>query len=273
MFRPSCLLALVLLAFTGCAGNRDTHELLNSLLWMQTSAEYDALASTTYRQAGEALEYALQDHTWSALPEQTGDISNRPPAVILDVDETVLDNSAFDARLVTRRTTFSPSARDAWVREADARAVPGALDFIAHARKRGVTILFITNRQAHQETSTRVTLEKLGIPLPQDLDTVLSEGEPPYNWPSDKSSRRQYLANRFRILLLIGDDLGDFVSGARDAPENRLRLAREHSRRWGTSWFLLPNPMYGSWELSLALPAQADDDRLKAKRALLHGRR
>ena len=49
-------------------------ELLNSLLWMQTSAEYDALASTTYRQAGEALEYALQDHTWSALPEQTGDI-------------------------------------------------------------------------------------------------------------------------------------------------------------------------------------------------------
>ena len=107
----------------------------------------------------------------------------------------------------------------------------------------------------------------------KDLDTVLSEGEPPYNWPSDKSSRRQYLANRFRILLLIGDDLGDFVSGARDAPENRLRLAREHSRRWGTSWFLLPNPMYGSWELSLALPAQADDDRLKAKRALLHGRR
>ena len=93
----------------------------------------------------------MQDHTWSALPEQNRRHFEPSSAVILDVDETVLDNSAFDARLVTHRTTFSPSAWDAWVREADARAVPGALDFIAHARKRGVTILFITNRQAHQE--------------------------------------------------------------------------------------------------------------------------
>ena len=119
MFRPSCLLALVLIAFTGCAGNRDTHELLNSLLWMQTSAEYDALASTTYRQAARHWVRVAGPH----LERATGanrDILNRPPAVILDVDETVLDNSAFDARLVTHRTTFSPSAWDAWVREADA---------------------------------------------------------------------------------------------------------------------------------------------------------
>ena len=273
MYKYVYWVALVLMLCSGCAMNRDTHELLDSLLWVQTSAEYDSLASTTYRQAGEALDRALGDPSWSAIPEQDGAVAHLPPAVILDLDETVLDNSAFEGRLVKQRTTFSPRAWDDWVREANARAVPGALEFIAQAHSKHVTILYVTNRNSRQEPSTRENLEKLGLPLPQDLDTVLTEGEPPFNWPSDKSSRRQYLAGRFRILLLIGDDLGDFVSGARDAPENRLRLAREHSRRWGTSWFLLPNPMYGSWELSLALPAQADDDRLKAKRALLHGRR
>lgn len=266
MFRYLCWLALVLVTGSGCARNRDAHELLNSLLWVQTSAEYHVLSSTTYRQAGEALDRALQDPTWSAIPEHTGDVANRPPAVILDLDETVLDNSAFEGRLVTQRTTFSQSAWDDWVREADAQAVPGAFDFIAQAQSKGVAILFITNRHAGQESSTRLNLEKLGVPLPKDLDTVLSEGEPPFNWPSDKSSRRQYLASRFRILLLIGDDLGDFVPGARDTPEQRVRLAREHSERWGTSWFLLPNPMYGSWERSLVSPSLSDDDRVKAKR-------
>jgi len=267
IFRHLCWLTLALITVTGCAINRDTHELLNSLLWIQTSAEYDVLSSSTYRQAGKALDRALQDRTWSALPEQTGDVANRPPAVILDLDETVLDNSAFEGRLVTQRTTFSQSAWDEWVREADARAVPGALDFIAQAHSKGVTILFVTNRHAGQESATRLNLEKLGVPLPDDLDTLLSEGEPPFNWPSDKSSRRQYLASRFRILLLIGDDLGDFVPGAGDTPEQRVRLAREHSERWGTTWFLLPNPMYGSWERSLVSPSLPDDARVKAKRA------
>lgn len=272
MFSDLCWLALVLVTGSGCAGNRDTHELLNSLLWVQTSAEYQALSSTTYRQAGEALDRALLDRTWSAIPEHTGDVENLPPAVILDLDETVLDNSAFEGRLVTQRTTCSPSAWDDWVREANARAVPGALDFITQARRKGVAILFITNRHAGQESSTRENLEKLGLPLSKDLDTVLTEGEPPFNWPSDKSSRRQYLARRFRILLLIGDDLGDFLSGARDTPEQRVRLAREHHERWGRSWFLLPNPMYGSWERSLASPSLSDDDRLHSMRTLIRVR-
>jgi len=264
----SIWLAFCFCCCLGCSEVRDTHELLDSLLWVQTSAEYDALVSTSYRQAGEALDRALEDPTWSAIPGQAGSVAYLPPAVILDLDETVLDNSAFEGRLVKQRTTFSPSAWDDWVREANARAVPGALDFIAQAHSKGVAILFITNRHAGQESSTRENLEKLGLPLSKDLDTVLTEGEPPFNWPSDKSSRRQYLARRFRILLLIGDDLGDFLPGARDSPEQRVRLAREHHERWGRSWFLLPNPMYGSWERSLASPSLSDTDRLSLKRQL-----
>ena len=270
MLIRSWWLVLLLALCTGCAEGRDSHELLQSRLWMQTSAEYHVIASTTYRQAGEALDLALRDTTWTAALEQTGDFTTLPPAVILDLDETVLDNGPFEGRLIRDRTSFSSFKWDQWVEEANASALPGVLEFIANARSKGVTVLFIANRQARHETKTRVNLEKLGIPLPTDFDTVLLEGEVPFNWPSDKSSRRRYVADRFRILLLIGDDLGDFVSGARDVPENRVRLARQYGTRWGTSWFLLPNPVYGSWEASLSSPALSDADRLAIKRNLVN---
>jgi predicted secreted acid phosphatase len=79
---------------------------------------------------------------------------------------------------------------------------------------------------------------------------VLSRDEKP-DWGSDKSSRRAAIAKTHRILLLIGDDLGDFVSGAKDTPKNRVQLVQNHGSFWGTRWFLLPNPMYGSWDYSL----------------------
>lgn len=266
--RRSCAIFLFLAMCTGCSTFRDSHELLHSLLWMQTSAEYRTITATTYRLAEEALDRALRDRTWTAAVEQTGDFQDLPPAVILDLDETVLDNGPFEGRLIKDRTTFSQSKWDQWVQEADAQAIPGALEFIGAARRKGVTLFFIANRQARHESSTRKNLEDLGIPLPKDLDTVLLEGEAPYTWPSDKSSRRRHVADRYRILLLIGDDLGDFLSGAGDLPGNRLRLAQQQ-QRWGISWFLLPNPIYGSWERSLYSAGLSDSDRLAVKRNLV----
>ncbi|MBL8069480.1 MAG: hypothetical protein JNM35_00150 [Nitrospira sp.] len=249
---------------------RDSHELLHSLLWMHTSAEYHVLSVMTYRQAGDALDRALIDRRSTASLEQTGDFQHLPPAVILDLDETVLDNSPFEARLMAQRTTFNQPMWEQWVQEASAQAMPGALEFIAEARKKGVTVFFVSNRRAHQESSTRRNLEKLGIPLPTDLDTLLLEGEPPFRWPPNKSNRRRYLAERYRILLLIGDDLGDFVDGARDKPGHRIALAGQHDHRWGRSWFLLPNPMYGTWETSLTPPGLTEAEKLLFKLQLLH---
>ena len=253
----------------GCSEVRDSHELLHSLLWMHTSAEYNALTVMTYQRAEEALDRALRDASSTASIEQTGEFQHLPPAVIMDLDETVLDNSAFEARLITQRATFNRPMWDQWVQEASAQAVPGALEFIAAARKKGVTVFFVSNRGAQQESSTRHNLERLGIPLPVEPDTLLLEGEAPFQWSLDKSGRRRYLAERFRILLLVGDDLGDFVDGARDRPENRIALARRYTHRWGTSWFLLPNPMYGTWETSLYPPGLSEADRLLVKRRLI----
>ncbi|MBK9999254.1 MAG: hypothetical protein IPO99_19495 [Nitrospira sp.] len=183
---------LVLLLFCGgCSEVRDSHELLHSLLWMRTSAEYHVLSVMTYQRA-RTRWIALIDTRSTASIEQTGDFQHLPPAVILDLDETVLDNSPFEARLIAQRTTFNQPMWEQWVQEASAQAVPGVLEFIAEARKKGVALFFVSNRGAHQESSTRRNLEKLGIHLPIDPDALLLEGEPPRSVAAEQIEPRRY---------------------------------------------------------------------------------
>jgi acid phosphatase len=226
---------------------RDTHEGLHSVLWVQTAAEYYASCATVYEQAKAALARGLADRTWTAASEQTGSFGRLPPAVVLDLDETVFDNSPFQGTLVRDRTIYTPAAWDAWVSRAEAGAVPGAVEFLRFARERRVAVFYISNRGHAQEQDTVANLIKLGAPVDPAGQSVLSPGERP-EWASEKAPRRAFVAKTHRIVLLIGDDLGDFVAGSRDLPEQRLQLARANARQWGTRWFLLPNPMYGSWE-------------------------
>ncbi len=100
------------------------------------------------------------------------------------------------------------------------------------------------------EEPSRKNLARLGIKFPESVDTVLSQKEKE-GWDSDKSSRRTVVASSYRILLLLGDDLADFVSVANQSPTQRIEIAEQNSDKWGTKWFLLPNPVYGSWDGSL----------------------
>ena len=109
-----------------CPCRRDTHEQLQGTLWMQTAAEYRVLARTTYREAGDAVSKALADTSWTAAVEQTADASALPPAVILDLDETVLDNSRFQGEQTLRREPYSPTLWTDWVELKKADAIPGA---------------------------------------------------------------------------------------------------------------------------------------------------
>ncbi|HJU86442.1 MAG TPA: HAD family acid phosphatase [Gemmatimonadota bacterium] len=232
------------------------HPTLFATLWQQTSAEYRASALQAYDAAREDLPIALADSGWTAAVEQEGhDFSTLPPAVVLDVDETVLDNSPQQARTILAGRSFDPEAWGAWVDEARAPAVPGARDFLALADSLGVAVFYVTNRDHPLEESTRRNLEAEGLPLDPELDTVLSRGERE-GWGSDKASRRAAVAERYRILLLVGDDFNDFVS-ARLPREERDRLLERYRDRWGDRWFMIPNPVYGSWEN--ALYGEADD--------------
>jgi 5'-nucleotidase (lipoprotein e(P4) family) len=127
----------------------------------------------------------------------------------------------------------------------------------------------VTNRDAASKSATLHVLDRLGFPLQHAAESMYCRGEKP-EWTSDKTTRRALIAQQYRILLLVGDDLGDFLSGARVSPEERRRIAESYSSRWGERWILLPNPMYGSWESALygnnsSLP-RAEQLRLKRER-------
>lgn len=219
-------------------------EMLAGVLWVQTSAEYRALSEQAYAAAEAALARALADSGWTAALEQTGDYAARPPAVILDIDETALDNSPYQARLVLGNAEFESDTWTAWIDEAAAPAVPGAVEFARAAAARGVAVFYVSNRDSIHEPGTRRNLERVGFPLPATPDVVLLRGE--RGWTSDKTGRRAAVAAEHRVLLVIGDDVNDFAN-ARLPLAERDALVRRHADRWGERWIVLPNPMYGSW--------------------------
>ena len=226
------------------------HPTLFSTLWQQSSAEYRANAWQAYHAAREVLPIALADSGWTAAVEQEGaDFSDLPPAIVLDIDETVLDNSAQQARVILEGGGFDPESWGAWVNEAQAPPVPGAPEFLAWAESLGVEVFYVTNRDVPLEPATRRNLEGAGLPVDPSLDTVLTRGEQE-SWTSDKTSRREAIAERYRIVLLVGDDFNDFVP-ARLPRAERDRLVERYKDRWGERWIVLPNPTYGSWETAL----------------------
>lgn len=230
---------------------------LYAVLWMQTAAEYDAAAQQAYATARAALEEALADPAWTALPEQAdAELAGRPPAVILDVDETVLDNSREGAREIVLRRPYNDPDWEKWVAERAATLVPGAAEFLAAAQRRGVAAFLVTNRTAAMTAATLDNLRRLGVEVP--AERVLGKDEA-RGWGSDKSSRRALVARTHRVLLLVGDDLNDFVATAGKTREQRDALVRDAAARWGRQWIILPNPAYGSWERALysGLPADA----------------
>jgi 5'-nucleotidase (lipoprotein e(P4) family) len=256
---------------------RDTHELIQATLWVQTAAEYEALAGAAYRNAQHTLASALNDRSWTAVTEQSGAFQDLPPAVVLDLDETVLDNSAFQAQLVIDRTIYSPPRWTAWVKRRQATLIPGAKRFLEFAQSRSVKIFFVTNRrQRHgqdaaddEEAPTISNLRALGVEATGE--NVLCAGE--NGWTSDKTARRAAVAATHRILLLVGDDMNDFVSTAGMTVDERRALARSHEAKWGERWVLIPNPQYGSFEsAAVALPGNTPDAVvLEKKRSLLRG--
>ena len=220
-----------------------------SVLFQQTSAERLAASVQTYTTAKHSLDKALADPTWSALPGQTK-YQNKQPAIILDVDETVLDNLAYQARGILDGTKY-PTGWIDWGNEVAAKEVPGAKDFLNYAHSKGVAIFYITNRVVELKNATQKNLTKLGIPWDQSQETILMRGE--NGWGSDKGSRRSLVSDKHRVLMLVGDNLGDFVD-AKDnnlAPDGRQDIVEIYREYWGTKWFMLQNTTYGDWEGAL----------------------
>ena len=235
---------------------------LNSTLWMQTAAEYQANSLQVYQMAAAKLNGLLEDQKHTALLEQKSGYEKLPPAIILDVDETILDNSPYQAMLVIENKKFSSITWNQWVALKQAPAIPGVVDFLNTAQQMGVTIFYVTNRKCSgpdndpcpQDKQTFENLQSVGINN-VTLDNVLLLGEKD-NWGRDKTSRRHYVAQNYRVIMLFGDNLGDFIEDDVQTVEERNNLIKQNQDRWGKSWFMLANPTYGGWQSILHKPLQ-----------------
>ena len=221
-----------------------------AVLYAQSSAEYDANNLQTYTGAKLSLDLGLDDKNWTAAIEQKKDFSEKPPAVILDIDETVLNNIPFQARAIIKGESYPNDWVD-WMLEESSTSVAGVKDFLEYAESKGVKVFYVTNRVAIAEEATRNNLRKLGLPLDEDRDVLLMKNE--NGWTSDKVSRRQLISEDYRILLLIGDQLGDFIplQEATVNMDSRQMIATKYRDMWGKKWFMITNPIYGRWEASI----------------------
>ncbi len=231
------------------------------VLWVEHAAEYQAVSLQVYAQVRKDLPRLLADSSWSALPGQV-DAADKPPAIIFDVDETVVSNARYQESLV--HTPYSRFGHFDWMRRHAAVPVRGAAATIAAARAAGVEVFFVTNRACETfagvpgacpyEDVTIGDLREAGIET--DAEHVLMAWEQP-GWSKEKLHRREHLAANYRIIMLIGDDYGDFVPCTRAKPlppctaaatrASRLAALETYADYWGNGWYVLPNPMHGSW--------------------------
>ncbi|HKQ67455.1 MAG TPA: HAD family acid phosphatase, partial [Methylomirabilota bacterium] len=246
-------------------------DLLNAVLWMQRSVEYKASALTAFALARIRLDQALADPSWTAAPkEQTGAYQSLPPAIVLDIDESILDNSGYQAWMALKGTSFDPKTWNAYVNTVTSQAIPGALEFARYADGKGVKVFYVSNRTAEEEPATRKNLEKFGFPMGGNVDTMLMTRKQP-DWGSAKGTRRAYIAKSYRILINVGDNFGDFVDEYRGSEAERLKVMEDHKARWGREWIMIANPSYGSFE---SAPYAHDfklseGERRRLKRAVL----
>ena len=231
------------------------HDNLNATAWLQQSVEAGMAHRQTWRAAERLLDAALADPAWDALTpaDRIAPLKGLPPAIIVDVDETVLDNSPYQVRLIRRDETFNDATWNAWVDEARARAVAGAPEFAQAAAKRGITMIYLTNREHAKSAVTRRNLEAVGFPAVDEAQFLGLGVDTPGCVPkgSDKGCRRQFVAQRYRVLMQFGDQLGDFVSVTDNGLEARAAQLQGFEAWVGQRWFMLANPTYGSWEPAL----------------------
>jgi 5'-nucleotidase (lipoprotein e(P4) family) len=253
-------LFLVMIASLGaCATKPPAMEPNQGIIWVESAAEYEALSLQAYESATRHLDGLIADRNWTALPGLE-DVARLPTAIILDVDETAISNVNFQLQL---EGGFSHEAFDEWHQNNPAGRMPGAAEFIQSARDRGVEVFFITNRPCHerdfapgpcpQEAITLQDLAEAGIDTDADHLMLVDEQA---GWTREKRFRQYHVAETHRVIMLFGDDLGDFLPCVRAKPialctaataRDRSRVTLQHSEYWGFGWYILPNPMHGSW--------------------------
>jgi len=245
-FASACLLAT---ALAGCQQTPPANDQLDAVLWTQTSIEHELIYRQLFANATRQLDVALADSSWDALPFAPRNLAGLPPAVVVDIDETLLDNVPLNARDIINNQVYSYDRWNTWVEQAKAQALPGSVAFLQAARQKGVKVYYLTNREHSQVAATAKNLRLRGFPIESDAQ-ILAASTPTGHCESagyGKNCRRQWVANHARVLLMAGDSLGDFVQAEHNTLDAQRKAVEPYVNWLGQRWFLLPNPSYGNW--------------------------
>ncbi|PKP01370.1 MAG: 5'-nucleotidase, lipoprotein e(P4) family [Bacteroidetes bacterium HGW-Bacteroidetes-9] len=224
---------------------RNEHMVL-STLYQQKAGEYRALCYQAFNLGKVMLDKDLTDKS-----------VDKHRIIVLDVDETVLDNSPFQAKCILESTTY-PVNWDEWCKLAKAKALPGAIEFLKYAKSNGLDIYYVTNRKIHLKEFTVKNLNDLGFPDADNEHVIMR------TTVDSKEPRRQELMEKYHISLFFGDNLNDFsdVFEKKDS-DNRAAEVDMVKAMFGQRFIVLPNAMYGDWELALYGFDQKQDDSVK----------
>ena len=220
---------------------------IDANLYMQTSAEYAAVCLQTYNWALERLKMKL-------AATKHGDLR---PAVVMDLDETVIDNSAYQSFLYREKAQSTAQNWEVWEKgyPQEVRLVPGAKAFVDAAEQMSVAVVYISNRGTKNQEGTIAALKHVGLSTEDISNRLLLRDN-----TSDKTPRRKIAEGRFNVLMYFGDNLRDFSEefvapsnlNGNDAAEkqaiaDRFAKVQRANYRWGNDWIVLPNPAYGEW--------------------------
>jgi 5'-nucleotidase (lipoprotein e(P4) family) len=202
----------------------------DAVIYQNTSAEIHRLYAQCYELARIRLLENLR------IPDE------RPPAVITDIDETVLDNSPYQIRCAAQGLTYAPDTWEQWVLMGAAKALPGSLEFLRFAQQQGCEVFYISNRSATEKNATIKNLYELGFPNADEAHVMCMDAT------SDKTERRGRVAKGHRVVLLLGDQLRDlderFKDRTTDYGRNVLTTMQDTLEHY---FIMLPNVMYGTW--------------------------
>lgn len=206
-----------------------------AVAWYQTSAEAKALYLQGYNSAKDKLDEKLKHHK-----------GKKKPAIVLDLDETVLDNSPYQAYASLKHKTF-PEGWHEWIATGNAKPVYGSKEFLKYADKKGVEIFYVSDRD--QKEDFKGTLKNMkDLNMPQaDKEHILLKGEN----EKGKTERREKVRKNHDLIMLFGDNILDFDEPKESTLKSRTDFVTKHKKDFGDKYIIFPNPMYGSWEATL----------------------
>lgn len=249
LFTIPLLFACSASQYAGGGQSSLTNPALNAVLWQQTSAEYDALCYQAFNTASSSLKEIIERGEFE-----------KSPMVILDLDETVIDNSPYNGKLVLENTEYSKESWKSWVNKREANLVPGALEFIQFAKQNGAKIGYISNRSVDDLEATMALMQRKGIDCgPRDFK-LKSES-------SSKSKRRYQFDEVASIVMLIGDNLADFDDVFDQeglSVTQRMGHTEALKDKFGKKFIILPNVMYGNWQKALEVEDPAAEKNTKS---------